>query len=243
MDKTASILIIGNEILSGKTPDINSIYLSKELRGLGVNVRKILVIPDNEEDIAEETNKDSKRFTWVFSCGGIGPTHDDVTLEGIALGLSRKLFAHPDLLKILQEKRGQDLNDACRKLAMVPEGTRLLYAETLKFPVLMVENIIIFPGVPEIMQKKFISIKNQFQTIPFALKKIYLTAYEEDIAHYLDAVLEKFPKLLLGSYPILNEENFSVLLTLESKDPLFLDASFQYLLNLIPQNIIFKTEK
>ena len=243
MDKTASILIIGNEILSGKTQDINSIFLSKELRGLGVNVRKISVLPDIEEDIAEETVKDSKRFTWVFSCGGIGPTHDDVTLEGIARGLSRKLFLHPDLLKTLQERRGKNLNDAYRKLAMVPEGTQLLHAKTLKFPVLMVENIVIFPGVPEIMQKKFISIKNRFQTIPYALKKIYLKAYEEDIAHYLDAVLKKFPELLLGSYPILNQENFSVLLTLESKDPLFLDASFQYLLNLIPSHLIFKSEK
>jgi len=242
LDKTASILIIGNEILSGKTPDINSTYLSRELRGLGVNVRKILVLPDIEEDIAEETNKDSKRFTWVFSCGGIGPTHDDVTLDGIALGLSRRLFLHPDLLKTLQERKGKNLNDACRKLAMIPEGTKLLHAENLKFPVLMVENIVIFPGVPEIMQKKFISIKHIFQTIPYTLKKLYLKTYEEDIAHYLDAVLKKFPELLLGSYPILNEDDFSVLLTLESKDPLFLDASFQYLLNLIPQDLIFKTE-
>jgi molybdenum cofactor synthesis domain-containing protein len=242
MDNTASILIIGNEILSGKTEDTNSPYLCRELRHLGVDVQRITVLPDLEERIAEEVAKDSKQYTWVFTSGGVGPTHDDVTIKGIAQALSRRLFFHPALEQCLQEFYGHCLNEAQRKLAQVPEGAQLIFCKDMKIPVLTVENIHILPGVPEIMQKKFCAIKSRFQSLPFILRRIYIKGYEEEIAHHLHGVLQEFPKLLLGSYPYLHQKEYQVILTLESKDAVYLEASYHYLMNLLPPQFIFKTE-
>jgi len=242
-DPTASILIIGNEILSGKTEDSNSKFLCRELRTLGVTVSKVTILPDLEDEIAKEIEESSKQFTWVFTCGGVGPTHDDVTIKGIAQGLSRGLFFHPDLLQNLHDRYGGSLNQAQQKLAQVPEGSILILDETVKFPVLNLENIFILPGVPEIMQRKFSLIKTRFQTAPFLLKRIFVNAYEEDIARFLDHLIKEFPNLLLGSYPHLNQKDYKVLLTLESKNKSLLDESFQKLMKLLPVHLIFKTEE
>ncbi|HEX9757896.1 MAG TPA: competence/damage-inducible protein A [Nitrospiria bacterium] len=239
---TASILIIGNEILSGKTEDSNSKFLCLELRKLGVTVSKVTILQDLEDEIAREIEQASKQFSWVFTCGGVGPTHDDVTIKGIAKGLSRGLFPHPDLLQILHERYGNSLNMAQQKLAQVPEGTVLIFGENGKFPVLNLENIFILPGVPIIMQKKFTLIKSRFQSMPFSIKRIFVNAYEEEIAHILDQLVEEFPELLLGSYPHLNQENYKVLLTLESKDHNLLNKSFHKLINILPANFIYKSE-
>ncbi len=241
-DPTASILIIGNEILSGKVEDSNSKFLSRELRKLGVNVQRIAVIPDLEEEISLEIKRTSKQYTWVFTCGGVGPTHDDVTLRGIAQGLSKKVSIHPEILKMLHEHYGSTLNEAQLKLSEVPEGAELIMTGTMSFPVLKINNIFIFPGVPEIMKKKFNSIKMRFQTSPYALKQLYVNASEDEIAHLLNRFVEKFPDLLLGSYPQLNQKNYKVILTVETKNESLLESAFQYLLQLIPSKLIYKTE-
>src|SRR4030067_197205 len=120
--KTAGIIIIGNEILSGKVHDINSYFLACELRSLGVDVRRISVIPDETETIGIEAFEFSNQYDYVFTSGGVGPTHDDVTMAGIASGFGVKLAMHPEIRNILSARYKNNLNSVIMKMAEVPEG-------------------------------------------------------------------------------------------------------------------------
>ena len=242
MTTTAGILIIGNEILSGKVQDANSPYLCRELRALGVEVRRISVIPDDLNTIAEESSTFSGAYDIVFTTGGVGPTHDDVTVEGIAKGLGRRVVIHPDLEQVVKELYPGKVNSARLRLAKVPEGAELLGQPDLVFPVVLIKNIYIFPGVPEILVQKFNGIKERFRGVPFLLKNVFVTAGEGAIAEHLNAVMREYPALLLGSYPALNNPEYRVRLTLESKDPAYLDKAFRRLLSLLPASSIAKVE-
>lgn len=242
MTKTAAIIIIGNEILSGKVVDKNGPYLAKELRLLGVDVRKIVVVPDEELVIAEEIAKTWPHYDWVFTTGGIGPTHDDVTIHGIAQGLEREVLRDQEMESYLRERYGSRFNNAVLKLAEVPAGSQTIRTEKLRYPVVRVENIFIFPGIPEITRRKFDAIKEMFKERPFFIKKILLNLREEEIADSLSGVLGKYPQLLLGSYPVSNQSEFKVILTLESKDSEYLEGAFTHLLGQLPSDKIFKTE-
>lgn len=236
-------MIVGNEILSGKVVDQNAAYLTKALRTIGVSVERIVVIPDEVDVIAEEIRSSRKCFDLIFSCGGIGPTHDDVTMQGLAKGLGCPLIRHPELIQILKEVYGPHLSSHQMRLADVPGGTRFIHSEHLRVPVLQFEQIYIFPGIPELVVKKFEAIKEGFREKPFYLTKIHLDQREEGIAPYLDQALKAYPKLLLGSYPILHNPLYKILLTLESKDKTYLEEATQYLLALLPQSSVVQIEK
>jgi molybdenum cofactor synthesis domain-containing protein len=241
--KSAAIVIIGNEILSGKVTDRNSSYLSSQLRSLGVNVQRIVVIPDDVPVIAEEIAFCRKEYDLIFTSGGVGPTHDDVTMEGIAAGVARPLIHNPILDELLKKIYAGDLNAAQMKLADVPEGLELLYSDSLRIPVLHFGNIYIFPGIPELLVRKFEAIKERFRDAPFHLKKIFLVEEEDAIAEHLNATLRQFPLLLLGSYPILNNPDYKVILTLESKDLSYLESAAKMLLSLLPEDSVLKIEQ
>ncbi|WP_320412483.1 competence/damage-inducible protein A [Candidatus Manganitrophus noduliformans] len=240
--KNAAIIIIGNEILSGKVQDANSPYLSGELRALGVDVQRISVIPDEIDTIGEEIAACRKKYHLVFTSGGVGPTHDDVTMEGIARGVGKPLTHHPILDQLLRTVYGGDLNPAQLKLADVPEGLELLHAEGLRVPVLRFENIYIFPGIPSLLVRKFEAIKERFRETPFHLRKIFLTGDEALVAEDLNKVLRLFPRLLLGSYPILHHPEYKVILTLESKDKAYLERATQSLLLFLPKELVLRLE-
>ncbi len=243
--KTAAIVITGNEVLSGKVTEQNAHYLAAELRILGVNLRRISIIPDQVDLIAEEIAFCRSRFDFIFTSGGIGPTHDDLTVEGIAKGLDRKLFVHPVLKETLEKIYGNSdqVNPALMKMTMVPEGTELLYGDHLKTPVLVAENIYIFPGVPDYLRKKFAAISERFRETPFHLTKIFFNQNEEVIAAGLNQTVAQFPRLLIGSYPVLNQLEYQVIVTVESKEGAYLEEGVAVLLSLFPKNIIWKIEK
>lgn len=218
MSKTAGIIVIGNEILSGKTRDANSPYLVTELRDLGVDVRKISVIPDELDLISIEVRGFSRTYDYVFTTGGVGPTHDDLTMDGVAAAFGRRILRHPELEIALRHFYSEELVQGNLRMADIPEGARLLGGKGMWFPVVSVENVYIFPGVPEILQRKFERIKETFREAPFHLRQIFLQADEGQIAFVLHQVLAEFPELLLGSYPYLDNRGYSIKLTLESKD-------------------------
>src|SRR5262245_5825986 len=142
----AGIVVIGNEILSGKTVDSNSAFLARELRKLGVTLKRIAVIPD-ELDVIEDTIRYfHQQFDVVFTSGGVGPTHDDITIEGVARALGRQVIVHPVLeAKIREYLSGLTINSAHLKMAEVPEGAELLMEDQLRFPTIKVENIYVLP--------------------------------------------------------------------------------------------------
>jgi FAD synthetase len=230
MSKTAGIIVIGNEILSGKTRDENSFYLVRELRDLGVDVRKISVVPDELSCISNEVREFSNSYDYVFTTGGVGPTHDDLTMEGIAAAFGHGIRRHPELESTLRQYYQSDIIDANLRMADIPDGARLVGGRGMWFPVIAVENVYIFPGVPEILQRKFERIKEMFREAPFYLREIYLRADEGQIAGILHRILAEFPDLMLGSYPYFDNPVYSIKLTLESKDRAYLERAHAFLL-------------
>jgi molybdenum cofactor synthesis domain-containing protein len=239
MTKTAAILIVGNEILSGSVTDSNANYFTRMLWELGVDVRRIVTLPDEVDRIAEEIAFCRSRFDWIFTSGGIGPTHDDVTMAGLAKGLSVPLARHPDIVRLLSQRHGSALNPAHLKMADLPEGTHLIALEN-RLPILHFENIYIFPGVPEHLIRKFEAIQERFREPPFHVGKIFLRIEEEAIAETLNLTVDAFPALRLGSYPHPERSDYSVSLTLESKAPEALRAAMEFLLVRLPQEAIVR---
>jgi FAD synthetase len=242
MSKTAGIVIIGNEVLSGKTQDTNSYFLCTELRQLGVEVQKISTIQDDIELIGQEVAAFAKRFDIVFTTGGVGPTHDDVTIEGIAHGFGVQVVRHPDIERKMRQRLGGDVNEARLRMANVPGGATLLATEALFAPVLKMHNVYVFPGIPKILQERFHAIKERFRESPYFLKNVYLKYGEGVIAAMLNDVLAKFPELLLGSYPVLDRPDYKVKVTLESKDANYLSSALQSFIASLPKDALHRVD-
>ncbi|MGK5091621.1 competence/damage-inducible protein A [Deltaproteobacteria bacterium TL4] len=235
---TAATVIIGNEILSGKVKDTNSAYLCKELRFLGVDLQRIITIPDEFEVIGPVVKECSEQFTWVFTSGGIGPTHDDVTVPAIAKAFGVVLIEAPELVQLLENYYKGKLTPEHLRMARVPEGTVLLSNGKLLYPQAQFRNIFMFPGIPELLQDKFAAIKDLFQQDPIFLEEIFLREDESYIAHILDTAMEKFPELLLGSYPVPWKKAYTLKLTLESRDQAYLKQALAYFHEHLPQEKI-----
>jgi molybdenum cofactor synthesis domain-containing protein len=240
--RTAGLVVIGNEILSGKVTDTNSPYLARELRELGVDLERILTIPDEIDLIAREVRAMSESYDFVFTSGGIGPTHDDMTLEAIAKAFDREIVENASMIERMERAQGSPPNESQRKMAMIPEGSVLLDSGDLWFPVVVVENVHIFPGIPELLQRKFQSIRERFRGVPFHLRRVFVTLREHDIAHSLNDLLGEFPELMLGSYPRIGEEHYRVLLTLESRDHAYLERAIASLLERLPTHGVHRVE-
>ena len=182
------------------------------------------------------------RYDVVFTSGGVGPTHDDVTMEGIARGLGRHVVRHPAIESRLREFYKEHVNEARLKMAEVPEGAELMVDGRLGFPTVKCENFYILPGIPELFEQKFEALRERFTATPYTLRVVYTREGEGSIAEHLNATLAAFPELLLGSYPKLGHPEYAVKLTLESKDPDYVDRALAHLLRLLPAEAIVRTE-
>ena len=240
MPKTAGIILVGNEILSGKIADANAAYLCRELRALGVDVRRIVVIPDEIEQIAAEVILFSRGFDVVFTSGGVGPTHDDVTIEGVARAMGVKVVRHPALVGVLEGYYRDRVNEAHLKMAEMPEGAELLGGEPLRFPTILMRNVYILPGVPEIFRQKFEALRERFRDAPIFLKSVFVRVGEGTLADHLNGLLADFPLLLLGSYPEFANPEYKVKVTLESRDPAYIEDALAALLRRLPAGALVK---
>jgi molybdenum cofactor synthesis domain-containing protein len=239
MPKTAGIILVGNEILSGKIEDANATYLCRELRALGVDVRRIVVVPDEVEAIAEEVAAQSRRYHAVFTSGGVGPTHDDVTIAGVARGLGVAVVRHAALVALLRQYYGERLTETHLKMAEVPEGAELV-GESVGFPTVVVRNVYILPGVPEVFRQKFEAIRERFRGEPYHLRTVFVRIGESTLAEHLHGVLREFPDLLLGSYPEFANPEYRVKVTLESRDPAYVQDALAALLARLPRDAVVK---
>ncbi len=215
--KTAAILLIGNELLSGKIKDENAYYLAKRLRALGVSLERILVVPDDRETIANHVVEMSQSFDHVFTSGGVGPTHDDITLESIAHGFKKPLTLDDRLHELLKSYFKERLNDAHLRMAQIPEGSTLLWTEGAPWPVYSFGNVYILPGVPQVFRAKFEEVASRFRHGAFYLRSLYLNAREGEIAQLLTQLEADF-EVSVGSYPNLYEDlDYRVRVTVESR--------------------------
>jgi molybdenum cofactor synthesis domain-containing protein len=240
MPRTAGILLIGNEILSGKIADANAAFLCRELRGLGVEVRRLTVIPDEVSLIAEEVATFSRDYDFVFTSGGVGPTHDDVTIEGVARAMGVAVVRHPVLVELLDRFYRGDLSEARLKMAEVPDGVDLVPAEGLRFPAIVMRNVYILPGVPEIFRQKFEALRERFRDEPIHLRSVFVSMAESTLADFLNELLRTYPLLMLGSYPEFSNPEYKVKVTLESRDRAYLDKAVDEFLARLPATAIVR---
>lgn len=219
---TAGVVLIGDEILSGKVQDENARFLITELRALGVALRRIAVVPDVVDDIAAAVREQSSRFQWVFTSGGVGPTHDDLTMEAVAKAFGRLLVRDARIEKMIRDHYGDRLEERNLRMAELPEGAELVVGGSLVWPIPLVENVYILPGVPEVFRRKFIAIRERFASAPFCLRVVYTSDDEAHIAADLDWVVASFAGVQVGSYPRfvdrIADGEYRVKVTLEAKD-------------------------
>jgi len=189
--------------------------------------------------ISREAALFSGAFDFVFTTGGVGPTHDDITMSGIAKAFGVQLIRHPVLERTFHERYGKAANDAIMKMAEVPEGAEIVEFGTNNFP-LVVFKIFIFPWHSALSAGKIHPCRERFRTSEFFVKRIYLRANEADIAAILNAVVEKNECVTFGSYPILGNDDYQIIVTAESKIRADLHKSLEELLQKLPQDIIVK---
>jgi len=241
-EASVGIVVIGNEILSGKVADTNSTFLARELREAGVELRRVTVVPDEIDQIVEVIRDFRERFDVVLTSGGVGPTHDDMTVVAVARALGRRVIRHPEIEQALRAFYKDKVNSAHLKMAEVPEGAELIRGGELRFPVVKIENIYLLPGIPQILEDKFHTIKSRFTGTRYHLRAIYSSKGESSIAQYLDETLAKFPALLLGSYPRLGDPEYMVKVTLESRDQAYVEQAFAHLVGILPEGTVVRTE-
>jgi len=239
---TAGLVVIGNEILSGKVTDTNTPFLARELRSLGVSLERVVVVPDEIGTIAADVLDLSRRHDVLFTSGGVGPTHDDITMEGVAAAFGLRLVEHIELRRAIENFVGSRVNAAHLKMAQIPDGAELLVDDKLAFPTVLVRNVYILPGIPELFQAKIVSLRDRFIVRPYYLRQVLVRDNETRIAEFLNATLMAFPELMLGSYPKLSDPNYRVRLTLESKDESYLERALADLVARLPAGCVFRVE-
>ena len=215
----ASIIIIGNEILSGRTQDTNTSTLAIWLNSIGVKLSEVRVVPDIEDTIINTVNSLRKKYDYVFTTGGIGPTHDDITASSISKAFGKKYQIHKEAFKILESyyKPGE-FNEGRQKMVWMPEDAKLILNPTSGAPGFFIENVFCLPGVPSILKSMLGSLKNNIVGgEPILSHTISLRTVESEIANSLTKVQKAFTDVEIGSYPFFQAGKLGVSIVIRSE--------------------------
>ena len=232
---TAGIIIIGNEVLSGRTKDINTSTLAKWLNSLGIDVKEVRVIPDIESKIIETVNSLRKQFNYIFTTGGIGPTHDDITAESISKAFNLEYGFHKEAYSILEKyyKPGE-FNDGRKKMAKMPTTAKLILNPTSGAPGFYVQNVFCLPGVPSILQSMIGGLKNiLIGGDPILNLTVSLRTVESEIAKSITEIQNNNTDVEIGSYPFFKAGKLGVSIVLRSSNKDKLDACNSELIKFI----------
>lgn len=223
---TACVLIIGNEILSGRTQDTNLQHIALTLGKWGIQVREARVVPDVENIIVEHVNEARRSYDYVFTTGGIGPTHDDITAECIARAFAVPLVTHPEIARMLETRPAPpDVMAARMRMARVPEGASLVDNTTGGPPGFRIDNVYVMAGIPGVMKAMLGSLEGKLKSGP-VVRSRSVTAFlgESTIAQALAEIQAQFPDVDLGSYPFFRQERYGTSLVMRGTDATTLDA-------------------
>ena len=236
----AAILIIGNEILSGRTQDTNTSTLATWLNTIGVKVDEVRVVPDQEKIIVDTLNLLRKTYNYVFTTGGIGPTHDDITAASVSKAFNRKYEIHKEAFKILEAyyKPGE-FNEGRQKMVWMPENAELILNPTSGAPGFSVKNVFCLPGVPSILKSMLGGLKNKIVGgQPILSHTISLRTVESEIASSLTKVQDKNKEVEIGSYPFFHAGKLGVSIVLRSEDQSKIDLCNSQILEFIKEKKI-----
>ncbi len=216
----ASLIIIGDEILSGRTEDKNLAYLAKWLGKLGINLSEVRVVLDDETEIIDAVNFLRKKYDYVFTTGGIGPTHDDITTESVAKAFGVKTRVDADALEKMKEfLAGKELTEPLLKMLRIPEGGELIYSPATKAPGYKIENVFVMAGIPKIMQGMLEGMYDYLERGDIIHSKSFdIMVGESLFAEDLELIQKKFSDVDIGSYPFSRDGKYGATLVIRSKN-------------------------
>lgn len=218
---TAAILVIGDEILSGRTKDKNIGYIADYLFALGIDLREVRIVADEMDDIVAALNALRHRYTYVFTTGGIGPTHDDITADAVAAAFGVELYEDQRIIDILlQRLKPEEVNEARRRMARIPRGGTLVENKISRVPGFRIGNVIVMAGVPSIMQSMLDSAAKDLETgIKMQVETIEAFHIPEGAyGQALGEIAARFPAVSIGSYPSMVDGTFRNQIVVRSKD-------------------------
>jgi molybdenum cofactor synthesis domain-containing protein len=238
--RSAAALVIGNEILSGKIADANVSELAKLLRALGIRLERVVMLPDEVAILAEEIRALSARFDVLFTSGGVGPTHDDVTVAAVARAFQVEVIEEPKLAALLRSVYGERITDAHLLMARVPSGSLLCGAPDVEWPTPVKNNVWMLPGIPDLFRLKLLTVRAWLSgPTPFVSRALYLRLDEPALKPMLDAVVGRHREVEIGSYPKWFDPTYRTLVTFDGPDDSLALAALEDLRSLVaPSDIV-----
>jgi len=226
---TAAVLVIGDEILSGRTKDKNIGTIAEMCTAVGIDLKEVRVVADDEPAIVEAIEVLRSRYTYVFTTGGIGPTHDDITADCVAKAFAVPLDVHPDAVAILKErlaKTGGELNEARLRMARIPRGAVLVANKISGAPGFSIGNVITMAGIPAVMQSMMEEVLPKLKTgVKLLSESVRADAKEGDVGTELGVIAKAHPETIIGSYPFFDERGPNTNIVVRARDPQKLAAA------------------
>jgi molybdenum cofactor synthesis domain-containing protein len=243
---TAAVLVVGNEILSGKVEEANVAVLARELRRLGVLLRRVVVVMDEVDAIADEVRELSASHDWVFTSGGVGPTHDDVTIEAVAKAFGVRVVSSPEMEGMLRAHYGERCTEGHLRMALVPEGAALEVSAEVTWPTIRLRNTWLLPGIPEVFRMKLpvvvARIRGAGAASAFVSRAVYLKMDEGVLKPMLDRVVADFADVSVGSYPKWMDPAYKTKVTFDGRDEARVLAARDAFVALLPPGEPQRTE-
>lgn len=231
---TAAALVIGNEILSGKIADANVHELAKMLRALGIRLERVVMLPDEMEPLAREIRQLSADHDVVFTSGGVGPTHDDITVAAIARAFDLPVVEHPELAALMRTVYGERLTDAHLLMARVPDGSTLCASPEVEWPTPVTRNVWMLPGIPDLFRLKLLTAREHLRgPTEFITRSLYLRTEEPVLKPLLDQVVARHPSVEIGSYPKWFDPTYRTLITFDARDAALAGAALEDLRKIV----------
>ena len=241
---TAAAIIIGDEILSAKVRDANTPLLIDFMAELGIDLERIVVIGDDCKAIAAEVAACSEKYDVVITSGGVGPTHDDCTVRAVADAFGVEVVRHPDIEGMIRAWWGERFTESALQMAEMPEGSRLFYGDDGLLPLVVFENVYLFPGVPRLFAAKLPSLRIERSGTPQVVHGVYLNSDESRIAPLVGQVADECPQVKVGSYPRFGEgKDHRLWISLEGVDADRVAAATDRLLDLLKDEEIVRVER
>jgi molybdenum cofactor synthesis domain-containing protein len=239
----AAAVIIGNEVLTAKVQDANGPLLIRRLREVGIPLRSVELVPDEVDAIVDAVARARAKAAYVFTSGGIGPTHDDVTVRAVALALGRTVVRLPEMEALIRGRAGHPVTPEAMRLADAPAGAVLLPQEGTWYPVLTVDDIFLLPGVPQLFRLQLETVLARLRGVPIHVRSLYLRLGEGAIAAVVDRVALDMPQVAIGSYPVFDDAlDYLVKLTIEATEPALVEAALARLRLGLPEDAILRAE-
>jgi len=237
---TAAMVVIGDEILSGKVAEANLGVLAQTLRSLGIRLRRVVVVADEVDTIAGEVLDLAPTNDWLFTSGGIGPTHDDVTVEAVAKAFGVGVVSSPEMEAMLRAHYGERCTEGHLRMALVPQGSALEVTREITWPTIRLKNTWLLPGIPEVFRMKLAVVASVIAregpaSDAFVSRAVYTKIDEGILRPALDRIVAQFPDVAIGSYPKWLDPSYKTKLTFDGRDPVRVTAARDAFLELLPE--------